>query len=44
MRVEHLMLHAVERAEAEEAVRVLEHQCEVLKAALTDVTLSYDAT
>ena len=39
-RVEHFMLHAGEQAEAEEAVRALERECEVLRAALTE----YQAT
>jgi PAS domain S-box-containing protein len=43
-RVEHYLLHAGEQTEAEEAVRALEDQCEILKAALTDVKLSRDAT
>ena len=34
-RVEHIILHANQQAEAEEAVRALERECEVLKAALT---------
>ena len=33
--VEHFMLHAGEQAEAEQAVRTLEQQCEVLKQALS---------
>jgi two-component system, sensor histidine kinase and response regulator len=36
MRVERFMLHAAERAEVEAAVRELERQCEVLRAALTE--------
>ena len=35
-RVEQFMLYAGEQAEAEEAVKALEHQCEVLKAALAE--------
>ena len=35
-RVEHFMLRACEQAEAEEAVRALERECEVLRAALTE--------
>ena len=35
-RVEHFMMHAGEPPEAEEAVRALERECEVLKAALTE--------
>ena len=35
-RVEHLMLEAGGQADAEEAVRALERECEVLKAALTE--------
>ena len=38
------MLHAGQQSEAEEAVGALEDQCEVLKAALTDVKLSREAT
>ena len=40
LRVERFMLHAGEQSEAEEAVRVLERECEVLRAALTE----YQAT
>jgi HPt (histidine-containing phosphotransfer) domain-containing protein len=40
LRVERFMLHSSEQAEADEAVRALERECEVLKAALTD----YQAT
>ena len=36
LRVERFMLHAGEQAEAEEAVRAFERECEVLKAALTE--------
>ena len=36
LRVEHLMPPASEPADAEEAVRALERECEVLKAALTE--------
>jgi CheY-like chemotaxis protein len=36
LRVERFMLHAGEQAEAEEAVRALERECEVLRAALTE--------
>jgi HPt (histidine-containing phosphotransfer) domain-containing protein len=43
-RVEHYLLHAGEQAEAEEAVRALDHQCEVLKATLTDFRSSHNAT
>ena len=39
-RVERFMLHAGEHAEAEEAVRAFERECEVLRAALTE----YQAT
>ena len=42
--MEDLTRHGGEQAEAEEAVRALAHQCEVLKAALTVVKLSHDAT
>ena len=41
-RVEHYLLHAGEQAEAEDAVRTLEYQCEILKAALTDINPSRD--
>jgi HPt (histidine-containing phosphotransfer) domain-containing protein len=41
-RVEHYLLHAGEQAEAGEAVRALEYQCEVLKMALTNINLSRD--
>ena len=43
LRLEHLPLHAGDRAEAEEAVRRFERECELLRAALTDSTLSHDA-
>jgi PAS domain S-box-containing protein len=39
-RVEHFLLHAGEQAEAEEAVRAFERECEVLRAVLTE----YQAT
>ena len=40
LRVEQFLLRAGEQTEAEEAVRALERECEVLKAALTE----YQAT
>ena len=40
LRVERFLLHAGEQAEAEEAVRAFERECEVLRAALTE----YQAT
>jgi PAS domain S-box-containing protein len=40
--VEHFMLHAGEQGEVEKAVRVLEHECKALKAALTAQSLAAD--
>ena len=40
LRVERFMLYAGEQAEAEDAVRAFERECEVLRAALTE----YQAT
>ena len=37
-------MHVGEQAEADEAVRTLDCECEFLKAALTVVELSHDAT
>lgn len=42
LRVEHLLQHAGEQAEAEKLVHELERQCEVLKATLTVPKLSRD--